>query len=398
MLSEQYILSCAIRDRHGYNSINDYLDRDDLSPVSKRILESIGKYYDRDSECDRVNHNLLIDQIKQEINNEKQSSQLAEVIEDVMGLDISAKNVSALIMDQKRRALGMRLAEALINGDHDDDLFSAYMKVIESDSIEESLGNEYSDIDFDQLLSVMDDNEKIRVYPKSFNDKIDGGLVRGDMVLLAGRPEAGKSAFVITNMAGMAYRGQKVLYAGNEDAAQRIIVRVISCLTGRDKGAILKDPQGTMDVARQRGYGNIVFSHPVNTVPHLKALIKKHKPDVVIVDQLRNFRAKGENRSGQLEQSGIAIRSLAGEFNCAIIAVTQVGDSGEGKLRLGMGDLDNSKTGLPGACDIMVLIGLDENFDAANSRMLNLPKNKTTGSHDSWAVKIDKSISRYYDE
>ena len=260
------------------------------------------------------------------------------------------------------------------------------------------MGNEFKDVDFHDLLSVMDNESKIKMYPQSLNDRIDGGLVRGDMVIVGGRPEAGKSAFCITNMAGMAYRGQKVLYAGNEDAAQRIIVRTISCLTGRSKAAIIQDPEGTMQLARQRGYNNLVFAHPVNTVPHLRALIKKHKPDVVVVDQIRNYRVKSENRTGQLEQSTIAVRGLAGEFNCAIIAVTQVGDSGEGKLRLSMGDIDSSKTGIPGACDVMILIGVDSNFDAANSRMLNLPKNKSGGGHDSWACRIDPTISRYYDE
>jgi replicative DNA helicase len=397
MLSEQYILSCAIRDRHGYNSINDYLDRDDLSPVSKRILDSIGKYYDRDSECNRVNHNLLIEQIKQEINNEKQSSQLTEVIEDVMGLDISAKNVSALIMEQKRRALGMRLAEALINGDHDDDLFSEYMKIVESDSIDQALGDEFSDVNFDELVSVLDNESKIKVYPKSLNDRLDGGLVRGDAVLIAGRPEAMKTGLAVTNAAGMAYRGHKVLYLSNEEPVQRIIVRCISCLTGRTKSEILADPEETMRLARQRGYGNLVFAYPVNTLQHLRALVKKHKPDVFILDQIRSLRVKADNRTGQLEAAGIAVRSVAGENNAAVISITQAGESAEGKLRLNMSDIDSSKTGLQGAVDVMVMIGVDANFDAADSRTLSLPKNKSGGNHDSWAVKVNKQLSRYYD-
>ena len=397
-MRESYLICAAIKSREVSQTLQDHLEFDDISPLTRRILQGISDYYSKDKDCTNVNVELLTEQIGDSMANDKHRDQVNDAIQEAVGQDISAYNVADLVLGQKRRTLGLKLAETLINGDHDEDLWEQYSRVVESSSVEESLGNEFVDMEFSDLQGVLDDQQKIPVFPRSLCERIDGGLVRGDAVILAGRPEVGKSAFTITNMAGIAYHGHKVLYAGNEDAAQRIITRTISCLTGRAKPDILKDPEGTMQLARQRGYGNIVFAHPVSTVTHLKALIKKHKPDVVFLDQIRNMRVKADNRTGQLEAAAIAVRALAGEHDCAVISITQVGDSGEGKLHLTMSDIDSSKTGIPGACDIMILIGMDSNFDTANSRMINLPKNKTTGSHDSWAVKIDKQRSRYYDE
>ena len=397
-ISEQQILGACLRSRKAYEIVSDVLAQEDYSPVTSRILKGIGDYYKRDIEITKVDPELLNDQLCVHVDNDKHVQQIKDVIETAWVLEVSPANVLDLALEQKKRVVGMQLAEALINGDTDPELLENYTKIATAATLDEAQGDEIIDADFDILLPVLDNSNKIKMHPPSLNDRIDGGLVRGDAVVVAGRPEVGKTAFVVTNLSGMSYNGHKVLYAGNEDAAERIITRTLSCLTGRDKPAMLKDPEGTVSIARQRGYGNIVFAHPVLTFAHLRNLVRKHKPDVVFIDQIRNMRVKADNRVGQLESSGIQARNIAAEFDCAVVSMTQVGDSGEGKLHLTMSDIDGSKTGIQAACDILLLIGNDTNFDQNKARMLNLCKNKSSGNHDSWPCKIDPSISRYYDE
>lgn len=397
-IPEQQLLCAAMKSRKASDIIKDVLSDEDYSPVTRKIFEGIQSYYNRDRECQRIDSELLINQLVVNLDNDKHKQQVRDVVETAWVLEASPENVLDLALEQKKRVVGLELAECLINGDVDQELISKYNKLTEASSLDEAQGDEIVDAGFDILLPVLTNENKIKMHPASLNERIDGGLVKGDAVVVAGRPETGKSAFVITNLAGMAYNGHRVLYAGNEDAAERIITRTLSCLTGRTKEVMLKDPEGTIQVARQRGYSNIVFAHPVLTFSHLRNLVRKHKPDVVVLDQIRNFRVRADNRVGQLERSAIEARNVASELDCAIISVTQVGESGEGKLHLNMGDIDGSKTGIQGACDILLLIGNDTNFDQNKARMVNLAKNKSSGNHDSWPVKIDPALSRYYDD
>lgn len=397
MTQEIELLSSCIRSREAWATANDLLDFADFSQLGNRIFKAIGEYYTKDEQAQKADFNYVYQYASRGMSSDVQKEQCDELIKTCKALEVSPKNVIALAIEVRRKAVGIKLAEALVNDQHDDEAFAEYTRLVEAEDISALTGDELNDVEIDDLFDVIDPKNKIKLYPPSLNERLDGGVVPGDAIIVAGRPNAGKSAFVITQMAGMAARGYKVLYAGNEDAVKKIIVRVVSCLTGLNSMQMMEDPKGAMDLARKRGYGNIVFSHPVLNLGHLSNLVRRHKPTMVVVDQLRNMKVNADNRVGQLEASAIGIRNVAAEHKCVTIGVTQAGDSAEGKLKLGMGDIDGSKTGIQGACDIIVMIGVDPVFDQNNSRMLNTPKNKG-GRHDSWPVKIDPYISRYYDE
>lgn len=398
MNPELELIASCIRDREAFDTANDLLSREDWTPISNRVFKAIQEFYRKDETVDHADWRYVYEYASRGMSSDAQKDQVRELLEQAKGLEVSTKNVLAHALEVRRQSLGLKLAESLCNGEHDEETFELYTKIIETEDLSQMMGDELVGVGIDELMEVLDEKNKIPMFPKSLNDRIGGGLVAGDNVILGARPEGGKTAMVVTNMAGMASRGHKVLYCGNEDAIKKVIVRVVSCLTGKKALEMMQDPKATMELARKRGYDNIVFAHPVSTAGHVANLCRRHKPKVVMVDQVRNLKVSADNRTGQLEAAGIAMRNIAAEQRVAAIGVTQVGDSGEQKLRLGMSDIDSSKTGIPACCDIMILIGVDNAFDAANSRMLNLPKNKTGGGHDAWQVKLDPTISRYYDE
>ena len=397
MTVEIELISAAMKSRESWAKAHDLLDFTCWSPLSNRIFDAVSEYYSKDAEATKADPGYVFKYASRNMSSEDQKEQCNDLIKTALGLEISPKNVVSLAIEVRRKSLGLKLAEALVNDEHDSEIFEEYTKLVEAEDISQLMGDEYNDIELSDLMEVMDPKNKIKLYPSSLNERLNGGIVHGDTIIAYGRPNAGKTAFCVTNMAGIAARGYKVLYAGNEDPVKKIIVRVISCLTGKNAMEMMQDPEGSVELARRRGYGNIVFSHPVTSLNHLANLVRRHKPDLVVVDQVRNLSTKADNRVGQLEQSAIGVRNLAGEHKFACIEVTQAGDSAEGKLRLGMNDIDNSKTGLPGACDIMIGLGVDPVFLQNNSRMMNITKCKD-GNADSWPVKIDTNISRYYDE
>jgi len=115
----------------------------------------------------------------------------------------------------------------------------------------------------------------------------------------------------------------------------------------------------------------------------------------MIVDQLRNMHIpRLEGKTQVLEESAKALREIAAKHSLVSIGVTQAGDSGDGKSLLVQGDVDGSNTGIPGACDLMVGIGMTSDMEQQNVRMINLPKNKLSGKHVHFPVRINPLVSR----
>jgi hypothetical protein len=125
--------------------------------------------------------------------------------------------------------------------------------------------------------------------------------------------------------------------------------------------------------------------------------VVKHKPDVLIVDQIRNVQVRAENRTNELEKVARGMRDFARIYNLLAVSVTQAADSARNKLELDMGDIDGSNIGIPGACDVMIMVGMDQAYYDNDERVVNLAKNKLTGEHSKWVVGISKQISRVRD-
>ena len=118
-------------------------------------------------------------------------------------------------------------------------------------------------------------------------------------------------------------------------------------------------------------------------------VIDKHNPDVVVVDQLRNLIARGKvTKTEALENIAKELRGIFKEKDVVGVSVTQAGDSATDKAVLTMGDVDYSNTGIPGACDVMIGLGMDPN----GNTFATLAKNKISGNHSTVAITLDNEM------
>ena len=398
-IPESELLCAGLKSRDAWVLASDLLDVADYSPMARRIWSGLDKYYQRDPEADKADPKTVYQLVVDTLSTKAHKEQLRDAIQYAYGLDVSPQNVVGLALDLRRQSVAFTLAEKLLNGERADEDMELYQRLIEAEDLSDATTEAYQGIDLSELLEVIDPDKKIKFAPNSLNDRLNGGLVKGDSMIVGGRPNSGKSALCVTMMASCAYRGLKVLYLGNEEPVKKTIIRTISCLTGKTSAQMLEDTEGTMKVATERGYNNIVYAHlSPGTPQEIKSLVRQHKPDVVVVDQLLNLKVGKTEGVERMEQSARAIRTIGGELGCVTISVSQVGESGDNKLRLGMADLYGSKTGLQGAADVILLIGNDNTYEASHSRMLNLAKNKTGLTGEAWVVKIDEFRSRIHDE
>lgn len=396
---EAQVLGACLRSRKAYEQARDLLEVDDFAPLSRRMWDGLEKYYSRDPDAEKADASIVYQLVCDSLSSKAHQQQLKDTISYAQGLEVSPQNVMGLALDLRRQTVAFQVAEKLLNGERADEDIELYLRLVEAEDLADATGEVHQAVDLNDLLEVIDPDKKIKLAPNSLNDKLNGGLVAGDSMIVGGRPNSGKSALCVTMMSACAYRGHKVLYLGNEEPVRKTIIRTISCLTGMTSAQLMQQPDKAMELANERGYGNIVYAHlSPGTPQEIKNLVRQHKPDLVIVDQLLNLKVGKTEGVERMEQAARSIRTIGGEFDCVTISVSQVGESGDNKLSLGMADLYGSKTGLQGAADVILLLGNDVTYEAQHSRMLNLAKNKTGVTGDTWAVRIDEFKSRIYDD
>ena len=240
------------------------------------------------------------------------------------------------------------------------------------------------------MESEKDSNDYIKLWPKSLNEKLDGGALKGHHILLFARPETGKTLFSINLCCGFLNQRLSVLYIGNEEPSADIRDRIRARLLKQSKAWVRTNRRESVDQLRNLSIGRIQVAES-NSFGELRRILAADVPDVVVIDQIRNMRLKSESRTAELEAAGIEARAIAKEFDVLVISVTQAGDSASNKAYLDMSDVDSSKTGMPASADLMIGLGADEAMKLNGLMGISLPKNKLSGMHDKWTVSVNFS-------
>ena len=399
---ETKIIASVISGRDHWESVYPHIGDDDLTPEGDMIWRMIKEYYDRDKKATSVDLEILTKKVYRKVQDNPKHKELLEVyLQRVSTVDVSSINVVAEVLEYKKDVVRIHLADALVAGNQEQsrDLIDKLQALDLAVGLDLGVDEEFQGMDVSVLLESISSENLIRVAPRSLNNKIGGGAMRGHHILVAASPETGKSLVALNMTNGFVNQGLKVLYIGNEDPIVSLVLRFVCNLTNMTQAELLEDTHTGMTRAKAQGYDNAVFvGLSPGTLPEIRSLINKHKPDVLIVDQLRNVQApKSENRTNQLETVARGMRDFARQYNMLVVSVTQAADTARNKLMLDMGDIDGSNVGMPGACDVMVMIGMNQEYYNNDERHITLAKNKLTGDHASWAVRIDKHTSRIID-
>ena len=396
-MSERALLGSCIHSREAYDRVVSYVESSDLTDQGAMIMAGIVDYYDRDVEATSVDVELLANAVGRSLTSDKHRETFTKLITDIAGAEVSPANVVADFLAVKREAVGHRLAVALSNGQDAMALVDEYIEWSNAETLGEKEEDEVlNDV---ELSDIVEQNYTadalIRLMPKSLNERIDGGCVRGHHVILFARPEMGKTLFLVNLMHGFLRQDLRVLYCGNEDPISDINVRVHTRLCGMTKFDVLADTRAATEQARQHGYSNLYMKHMSPGTPReIDRLCAEIKPDVLMVDQLRNLNVNEDQFTQQLERAARAVRAIGQKHNCLVVSVTQAGDSASGKAVLDMSDVDSSKTGIPAQADLLIGLGATAEDQSAGRRVLSLCKNKLSGRHEFFPVLVEPQISK----
>jgi archaellum biogenesis ATPase FlaH len=402
---EKPLIALSMRSRQDYDLVKSHIDLK-LNTYSKElqvIMGKVGEYYARDPDAPTVSPDVLMAQIGETLRSDKLVSRLGAMVSESLSENSSDANVRAVILMAKQQEVADKLAAALTSDASKSEKVDALIEELQKlrgmtqlEEIQESGLEVFHNVNLETLMTkYYDPDNIIMVYPSSLNDKLDGGAHKGHHIVAFGPTESGKTALSINASAGFARQGKRVLYLINEDTADDIIIRHACNLSGMTKHQVRDNPHKAQELAANHGWENIiVLSAAPGTPNQIRSFIERYDPDCLIVDQLRNLAMKADNRVNQLEAAATAVRNISKEANVLTISVTQAGDSAKDKLVLDTGDVDYSNVGIPGQADVMVGVGLNAQYDAEGLRVLSLPKNKISGDHSHFPVRIYPQYSR----
>jgi archaellum biogenesis ATPase FlaH len=393
---EQKIIAAFIKSRKDYDVAVGHVKG--LSPMGKAVLGAVTEYYEMDRQAEAIDTEVIDANLERRFGGvPKHLRELKDYMAELYSVEVSAINVTKEILESEKERIGILLADAILTKNKD--MISTYMREYDDiyNGVDLDMGDDdmYTGVDLGEFEHIYSEENLIKIAPPALNSRLRGGLIRGQHLLLAAMSEAGKSLFAINMAAGFIRQGFKVLYIGNEDPIVELILRLLSNLSGASGEDLFSRKAEVMSKAQEYGYDLITFKGlDPGTIEGIDALLRAGDYDVLVIDQLRNIRAKTENNTLRLEAVATGARNLARRHDVLVVSVTQAAESARDRLVLDSGDIDGSNVGMPGATDVMVMVGLNDDYYMRDLRRITLVKNKRGGVHDNFTVRIDRWHSR----
>lgn len=170
-------------------------------------------------------------------------------------------------------------------------------------------------------------------------DSMTSGWQKADLVIVAGRPSMGKTSFAM-NMVEHAvlHQDKPVLVFSLEMPASQLIMRLMSSLGKIDQtrmrsGSLSEDDWPRLSSAASRLKDRPLF---IDDTPGIKPMELRNQirqlareqgePGLIMVDylQLMSGSVPTENRTNEITQISRELKNIAREFNCPLIALSQL--------------------------------------------------------------------------
>jgi len=169
-------------------------------------------------------------------------------------------------------------------------------------------------------------------------DRLLGGMQRSDLLIIAGRPGMGKTAFALSVARTAAKKfNQRVAFFSLEMASEQVVQRLISAETGIDSRRLrlgeLEEDEWPLFVQATGVLAELPIF--IDDTPSISALQLRTKArrlhaeyglDLVIVDYLQLMRGdfRAENRVQEISSISRALKALARELNVPVLAASQL--------------------------------------------------------------------------
>ncbi len=171
-------------------------------------------------------------------------------------------------------------------------------------------------------------------------DLLTGGLVSGDMFLIAGRPGDGKTTLLISQVINWYLQGKRILLVSNEIKYDDMLWKVDCMLGGinpneKRLGILSNETSRKLVFLKQfqaSAEGEIVIpKRPVRTPSEVQGLIETHKPDIVCIDGLYLMSPDGKATADWEKMATVSreIKQIAVTNEVLMVGVVQMNRESE---------------------------------------------------------------------
>lgn len=260
-------------------------------------------------------------------------------------------------------------------------------------SMAQSAPDDYIDTPIHEILSEIDNDAGIKFRKIALLREHIAGLSGGASIAIGARPDKGKTSFIAATITDWApqlphYFGpdRPILWLNNEGSGKRIIPRVYQAALQCDLAEIIRlsncgelVPKYTQAVGGTPDIIRVKDMHGAS-LAQVEQTVEACRPAVVVFDMLANFRlghaANGSNKADMVEQMWQEVREMAVRHDFIALNTVQISAEGGNMLYPPYSALKDSKTGIQGATDIILMLGSLDSPEMHSIRGLSTPKNK----------------------
>lgn len=388
-MSTELDLLSVLKDRETYLSFSRFVDSASLSDLAQVLVKSLGSYFEAKDTVETVDwgqfrtwfmvikhpsmkaerkqlFNKLFDRLEE---HEPDPEFQEELLGHFIDKDVCSEVVDKIVKNDGTYNL-LDLVEIVNEG-------------IERKN--QSEDDPDKEVELDDLVNKLVSTGGYALYLDGYKQSI--GKVRGcDMVVIAGRPESGKTSHAIDQWVRPVLEQDDeatCLFFNNEEDGDKIRLRAYQSVLNKTGVDIARDVlKSKAAYAAKVGNRFKVIDDPGMTTGTCEALCKKHKPKVIVfnvLDKIYGFTKTTSNDVDRVRRLAQWARKLAKTYDAVVVCICQADGSVEGERFFGKDKVYGSKTGIPGEADILICLGHSHDPKDEPFRFINIAKNKTTG-------------------
>lgn len=172
-------------------------------------------------------------------------------------------------------------------------------------------------------------------------DRCTNGIAPSELVTIGAKSGVGKSALSLRIAINMFNEGKKVLIASREMSRKQVAERILLSHSGVSKETYENRQFSDRDWVRMietlEGFStdNIIIDTKISTIQEIKQAVRKHKPDVLIVDyvQLLTPSNSKDSRERQVAEISRELKKMTSDFDMIVIQLTQLAEKGLGNYK-----------------------------------------------------------------
>jgi archaellum biogenesis ATPase FlaH len=205
--------------------------------------------------------------------------------------------------------------------------------------LQKDLGTDYWLDPRARLMKIKDNNGQVSTGWKSVDDKLFGGMNRGELNIFAGGSGAGKSLFLANLGINWALQGLNVVYLTLELSEELVAMRMDAMVTGMATREIFKNlddvEMKVKMIGKKSGTYQVKYMPSGKTANDIRSYLKEYeiktdrKVDVLLVDYLDLLMPQSKKISPAdlfIKDKYVSeeLRNLAVEKNCVFVTAAQL--------------------------------------------------------------------------